>query len=94
MKYSEAFAALGYDLQSVRQDWSAEKSDGVCITIWKRGMDWKTMSSDSRTRARDIEVWGKKSGNKKRKLHARRALDEFDGWIDAEPELARRAVAG
>jgi hypothetical protein len=83
LKYSDAFTALGYELQSVRQDWSAEKADGVCITIWKRGMDWRTMSSDTRTRARDIEIWGKKSGNRKRTTHAKRALEQFDGWIDA-----------
>jgi hypothetical protein len=41
------------------------------------------MSSDTRTRARDIEIWGKKSGNRKRTTHAKRALEQFDGWIDA-----------
>lgn len=29
MKFTEAFAALGYELVDFRQDWTAEKNDGV-----------------------------------------------------------------
>jgi len=83
MQYAEAFAAFGYSLISVRNDWTAEKPDGVCITIWKRELDWKTMSMDSRTHGGPIESWGHKPGNKRRIEHAARALREFDGWVDA-----------
>jgi hypothetical protein len=83
MKYSEAFEALGYQLQNVRQDWSAEKPDAVCITIWKRRMNWDELSYDTRLHKTSIDIWGAKSGNQKRILHAKRALEEFSGWVDA-----------
>jgi hypothetical protein len=46
MQFVEAFDALGYAVQVPRQDWSAEKPDGVCISLWKKelgtrdGMLW------------------------------------------------------
>lgn len=83
MRYSEAFEALGYQLKSARQDWSAEKDDGVCITIWKRRINWPEHSYDTRTHTSSVDVWAKKSGNQKRIAHAKRALVEFDGWVDA-----------
>ncbi|MBF9150983.1 hypothetical protein [Novosphingobium jiangmenense] len=83
MRYAEAFESLGYKLRSARQDWSAEKDDGVCITIWKRRLNWQDLSYDTREHKNSIADWSVKSGNKKRILHASRALIEFDGWIDA-----------
>jgi hypothetical protein len=38
---------------------------------------------DSRILGGDIAIWGSKPGNKKRIAHAKRALTDFDGWIDA-----------
>ncbi len=83
MQNSEAFLSLGYTLGAVRTDWSAESSEGICLTIWKREIDWSDWSMDSRIRGGPIEQWGKKQGNKKRIVHAARALAEFEGWIDA-----------
>jgi hypothetical protein len=83
VKYAEAFETLGYILVSKRQDWSAEKSDGVCVTLWKRQLDWDRLSYDTRGYKGDDTTWISKSGNKKRIAHAQTALAEFDGWVDA-----------
>ena len=83
MKYSAAFQELGYQLENVRQDWSAENDEGVCITIWKRRMNWDELSYDTRLHKTSVDDWSSKSGNQKRRIHAKRALTEFDGWIDA-----------
>lgn len=82
MQFAAAFQALGYQLDNQRQDWSAEKHDGVCISLWSKEIDWTTMVMDTRLHAKDYIIWGHKPGNRKRSLHARRALDEFDGWVD------------
>ncbi|MEP7221557.1 MAG: hypothetical protein ABI673_02690 [Novosphingobium sp.] len=82
MQFVAAFNALGYTINNQRQDWSAEKPDGVCISLWTKETDWKAMVMDSRIHAGAVELWGHKSGNTKRRKHARRALDEFDGWVD------------
>ena len=83
MQYAEAFDALGYKLISVRNDWTASKPGGVCVTIWKRELDWEEMSMDSRVRGGPISNWGHKAGNKRRIEHAALALREFNGWVDA-----------
>jgi len=82
MKFVEAFNTLGYKVENQRQDWSAEGEDGVCLSLWAKETDWKQLVMDTRIHATDISGWGHKSGNKKRARHARRALAEFDGWID------------
>lgn len=83
MQYSAAFEALGYSLDNVRQDWSAENATGVCVTIWKRQMNWDEMSYDTRQHKTKSEIWQAKLGNRKRVAHAKRALEDFEGWIDA-----------
>ena len=40
MKYVEAFNSLGYSIPNPRQDWSAEKDGRVCITLWRKEIDW------------------------------------------------------
>lgn len=82
MQFVEAFNALGYRIENQRQDWSAEKTDGVCLSLWTKETDWKLLTMDTRIHATDIQDWGNRQGNKKRIRHARRALDEFDGWVD------------
>jgi len=82
MKFVEAFNALGYDVENQRQDWSAEANGGVCLSLWSKETDWKQLVMDTRTHASGWNDWGHKSGNKKRTRHARRALSEFDGWVD------------
>jgi hypothetical protein len=82
MKYGEAFSKLGYQLVVPRQDWTAEKENGVCITVWKNNIDYSNWTFDTRVHAKDWEEWGSKSGNKKRIRHATRALSDFHGWVD------------
>jgi hypothetical protein len=82
MKFVEAFNAQGYDVPAPRQDWSAEKSDGVCLTLWSKETDWTNLVMDTRVHGGPHEGWVNKPGNRKRTLHARRAINEFGGWVD------------
>jgi hypothetical protein len=84
MKFVEAFNALGYQVENPRQDWSAEKNDGVCISLWRREMGTRggLLWMNTRVHADPIENWGGKSGNHKRIQHLRRAVESFDGIVD------------
>jgi hypothetical protein len=82
MLFSEAFAKLGYSLDNPRQDWSAEKMGGICLTLWSKETDWKALVMDTRIHAKQLASWRDKPGNKKRIRHAKLALAGFDGWID------------
>src|SRR3546814_16039984 len=61
----------------------AERDDGVCITLWRTEIDWKTLTMDSRVRGGPLGDWSGLPGNAKRIRHAKRALDEFGGTVDA-----------
>jgi len=84
MQYVEAFNSFGYDVPNPRRDWSAEKADGTCITVWKAEID--------RTAPPHIDFWRMAepeptegetlSGHKKRTVHLARAVSEFDRWVD------------
>src|SRR5438067_13179148 len=84
MQFLEAFEALGYAVQVPRQDWSAEKADGICISLWRKetgtrdGLLWM----NTRVHADPIDRWGNKPGNQKRIQHLRRAIDDFAGKAD------------
>ena len=98
MRFVEAFKRLGYEVENPRQDWSAERPDGVCLTLWTKETDWKSLVTDTRIHANPIEQWGHKPGNSKRIRHARRAIDEYDGWvdivkIDGEPGVGYRTAS-
>lgn len=84
MRYAEAFEKLGYRLDSPRQDWTAEKEDGVCMTLWQKLTKFEggLPFCDSRIHDVDISEWGNKPGNWKRMRHLKRALAEFDGLVD------------
>lgn len=84
MKFKEAFGALGYLVQQPRSDWSAEKADGVCITLWQAEMSMVNGAPwvDTRIHTKDIGLWGHKPGNRKRAVHLRRAMAEFEGYVD------------
>ena len=71
MRYGEASSKLGYKLQAPRTDWSAANENGVCITLWRDEIDWKSkpISVDSRLRGGRLEDWESKPGNKKRRVH-------------------------
>ena len=87
MGYEEAFTALGYSLSNVRQNWSAEKPDGVCVTIWKmhvKNNDRKLPSYDG------FKIWPHLAnerdpahGNTKLIEHLSSAVDKFGGRVDA-----------
>jgi hypothetical protein len=82
MQFVEAFNALGFSLANQRQDWSAENESGICISLWTKETDWTALVMDTRIHAGDLAIWKHKPGNAKRAKHARRALEEFGGWVD------------
>ena len=84
MKYTEAFAALGYRLVDIRRDWSAENSEGVCISLWKKEMGQRDglPFMNTRIHADPPANWQAKVGNRKRIGHLRRAVDQHDGRVD------------
>jgi hypothetical protein len=84
MQFVEAFRQLGYKVEAPRQDWSAEKEDGVCISLWKKEMGSRDglLWMNTHIHADPIENWGHKAGNIKRIRHLRRALDQFGGRVD------------
>ena len=84
MQFVEAFKHLGYKVEAQRQDWSSEKEDGVCISLWKKEMGSRDglLWMNTHVHADSIENWGRKPGNIKRIRHLRRAVDEFGGRVD------------
>jgi hypothetical protein len=82
--YSKAFRALGYRLESVRQDWSAANETGVCLSLWSSEMRWidGVPEMDSRIDADPIEQWNRKPGHRRRIEHLKTAWEQFDRWID------------
>lgn len=54
MRFVEAFEKLGCEVAAPRTDWSAERDDGVCLTLWTKETDWKNLVSDTRLHADDI----------------------------------------
>lgn len=110
MSYVEAFKRLGYDIEVPRQDWTAEKCDGVCISLWRKEMGTRDglLWMDTHEHADPIENWGNKPGNHKRIRHLKRALAELGGKVDvvivsgepgvgygtAQPWIAEGARAG
>lgn len=85
MLYSEAFQKLGYRLVRPRLDWTASKDDGICVSLWKKEIDWKArpLSMSSQVRSGPLEDWVGRHGNKLRKKHLAVALKEYGGWVDA-----------
>lgn len=81
MKFSEAFARLGYKLDLPRQDWSAENGRGVCISLWRTEIDWASLSIDTRVNCGPVSSWSP-AGSNKRKRHLQKAVSEHDGWLD------------
>jgi hypothetical protein len=82
MQFVEAFERLGYAVQAPRQDWTAEKLDGVCISLWRKemGSSEGLLWMDTRVHADPIDNWGDKPG--KRTRHLKRAINEFGGEVD------------
>jgi hypothetical protein len=84
MSYVKAFKRLGYEIEAPRQDWTAEKPDGVCISLWRKEMGTRDglLWMDTHEHADPIENWGNKPGNYKRIRHLKRALTELSGKVD------------
>lgn len=84
MKFTTAFEALGYKVSNPRQHWSAENATGICITLWRKEMGFANGRPwvDTTVHAEDNAGWRDKPGNRKRLEHLRRALMEFDGFVD------------
>lgn len=85
MNYVEAFNSLGYDVPNPRQDWSAEKSNGICITLWKVQVDWTPLPPSFNLWALHEPGktdWEHLPGHAKRCRHIERAVSEFEGKVD------------
>ncbi|MFZ1481761.1 MAG: hypothetical protein WAT25_13435 [Paracoccaceae bacterium] len=85
MQYVEAFNFFGYDVPNPRQDWSAEKTDGICITLWKSEVTWTPAPPHMDLWEKAVPgttQWETLPGHKKRTGHLERAVSEFDGWVD------------
>ena len=81
MRYAEAFKKLGYDLKNPRQHWSCASEDGVCLSLWRKEIDWKHHKFDTREDAGPTGTWNAAGANQRiRDLVV--ARDRFDGWID------------
>jgi hypothetical protein len=81
MKFSEAFRKLGYEVEFPRLDWSALNENGVCLSLWRSEIDWKSLSFDTRVNAGPISTWNPAGANK-RKRHLKKAMEDHDAWID------------
>ena len=80
--YAASYRELGYELR-FNQEWSAEKSDGVCISLWVSEL--QNMNSDvydTEQHAKPLETWTK-SMNTKRIPMLLKALHSHEGWVDA-----------
>ncbi len=84
MQFVEAFERLGYAVGAPRQDWSAEKGGGICISLWQKEMSTRDglLWMGTRDHAGPLENWQDKPGNRKRIQHLRRAIDDFDRRVD------------
>jgi hypothetical protein len=84
MNFSSAFDALGYDLKAPRTDWSAERDNGVCLSLWAKEIKFKDggCSFDTKRDAMPIESWNHKPGFRRRLEHLRKAHETLGGRID------------
>jgi hypothetical protein len=67
-------------------DWSANKDDGVCISLWGSETPYdrenKRRWIDTRIHADPSGIWMTKRQNKLRIEHLKMALEEFEGRVD------------
>lgn len=84
MRFVEAFNSLGYEVPVPRTDWSSEKADGVCLSLWKSEVDWAAPPSFDlfKLHTPGQTDWENLPGAQKRARHLGRAMEEFDGWVD------------
>ena len=85
MQFVEAFEELGYKVPNPRQDWSAEKPDGVCITLWKADVNWVPPPPKFdlwKLAEPGQNEWENLPGHSKRTRHLQRAMSDFDGKVD------------
>ena len=86
MKFTEAFAFLGYRLENHQNEWSSESDTGVCITLWKSELSRENSLPAYELDLSDDEMgpnhWTTKSGHKKRTRHLTKAEEQFGGAVD------------
>ena len=84
MQYAEASRALNYQLISPRNDWTAKKEDGICISLWKQELAFRDGRPwiNTKVHCQPIEIWKDKPGNKKRIRHLLKAVSDFEGVVD------------
>jgi len=85
MKYVEAFNKLGYEVSAPRTDWTSEKDDGVCLTLWTREVEWTPQPPSLNLFEMSTpgsNAWEKLPGHAKRTMHLSRAMNEFGGRVD------------
>jgi len=84
MLFTEAFAKLGYLVESPRQDWSAAGDNGVCLSLWREEMviECGRLWMDTRIHAGPHAMWVDKRGNILRMKHIQEALAAHDGFVD------------
>ena len=82
MRFAEAYKKLGYKLDNHQTDWSAEKADGVCISLWRSLLNRNPLYFDSFEVWPDEEPGANKIGHKKRTQHLKLAVEQFDRSVD------------
>jgi len=83
LKYTEAFADLGYTLINFRWAWSASSDNGVCISLWRDEIVWAERPFfGTRDHGQPEHLWNGKIGSKFLIQDLTRAQTEFDGWVD------------
>ena len=82
--YRDSFRQLGYELSSVRQDWSSENDTGVCLSLWSKEMQSERgiPTADSKRDFEPMETWEHKVGHKRRHEHLKSAWNNHDRWVD------------
>lgn len=81
MGYKESFRKLGYHLTNPRQHWSCASEAGVCLSLWRKEIDWKNHKFDTREDAGPTDTWNAAGANQ-RKRDLVVAMSKFGGWID------------
>ena len=85
MRYVEAFNKLGYQVPAPRTDWTAEKENGVCLTLWKTEVIWTPPPPRIdlfEAHIPNTSAWEKLPGHSKRTKHLARAWRDLDGKVD------------
>lgn len=81
MRYAAAFKKLGYDIRLPLQHWSCASETGVCLSLWRKEIDWQQQKFDTFEDAGPTETWSA-AGSNQRIRDLSLAVNKFDGWVD------------